>query len=72
MAPSTRYSNRTIPKISLHDFGSRIDVITSELVHAAETDGFFVLVNHGIPWEDVETQFAAAERFFSLPDEVKG
>ncbi len=68
---TTRYSDRSIPKISLHDFDARVDVITAELVRAAETDGFFVLINHDIPLPDVEAQFAAAERFFSLPDEVK-
>ncbi|KAI0834709.1 Clavaminate synthase-like protein [Hypoxylon sp. FL0890] len=67
----TKYSNRSIPKISLHDFPSRIDVITSELIAAAETDGFFALTNHGIPEAEIEAQFAAAERFFSLPDSVK-
>ncbi|KAH8891377.1 Clavaminate synthase-like protein [Thozetella sp. PMI_491] len=71
MAAPTKYSSRTIPKISLHDFDSRIDAITAELVQAAETDGFFVLVNHSIPLADIEAQFAAAERFFSLPDEAK-
>ncbi|KAI1075888.1 hypothetical protein F5B20DRAFT_558309 [Whalleya microplaca] len=67
----TKYSDRSIPKISLHDFESRIDDITAELVAAAETDGFFALVNHGILEKEIETQFDAAERFFSLPDEIK-
>lgn len=67
----TNYSDRSIPKISLHDFESRIDEITAQLVAAAETDGFFAIVNHGIPVEEVEAQFDAAERFFSLPDDVK-
>ncbi|KAI4601959.1 hypothetical protein KJ359_010825 [Pestalotiopsis sp. 9143b] len=67
----TKYSDRSIPKISLHDFESRIDEITAQLVAAAETDGFFAIVNHGIPVEEVEAQFGAAERFFSLPDDVK-
>ncbi|KAI1138586.1 Clavaminate synthase-like protein [Hypoxylon sp. FL0543] len=67
----TKYSNRSIPKISLHDFPSRIDAITSELTAAAESDGFFALTNHGIPEAEIEAQFAAAERFFALPDAVK-
>lgn len=70
MAP-TKYSNRTIPKISLADFPSRIDAITRQLVAAAETDGFFVLVDHEIPSAEIEAQFAAAERFFALPDPAK-
>jgi isopenicillin N synthase-like dioxygenase len=69
--PATKYSNRTIPRISLRDFDRRVDEITQELVAAAETDGFFVVVDHGIPWSDVERQFEAAESFFELPDGVK-
>jgi isopenicillin N synthase-like dioxygenase len=67
----TKYADRSIPKIDLKDFDQRMEEITAQLVLAAETDGFFVLVNHGIPTTDVETQFQAAETFFSLPDEVK-
>jgi isopenicillin N synthase-like dioxygenase len=70
MAP-TKYADRTIPKISLHDFSNRIDEITSELVRAAETDGFFGLVNHGIPTSDIDKMFAASESFFALPDNTK-
>lgn len=67
----TKYSNRSIPKISLRDFSSRIDTITAELVAAAEADGFFALVDHGIPESVIAAQFATAERFFALPDGVK-
>lgn len=68
---TTKYSDRDIPQVSLHDFDDRIDQITSELVAAAETDGFFTLVNHGISVPEIEAQFDAAERFFALPDETK-
>jgi isopenicillin N synthase-like dioxygenase len=67
----TKYSNRSIPKISMADFHNRIDTITAQLVAAAETDGFFVLVDHGITPSEIEAQFAASERFFSLPDSTK-
>ncbi|KAI0490639.1 oxoglutarate/iron-dependent oxygenase [Xylaria cf. heliscus] len=72
MATETRYSNRTIPRISLRDFATRIDVITAELVAAAETDGFFAVVDHGISAGETAAQFSQAERFFALPDAVKG
>jgi isopenicillin N synthase-like dioxygenase len=62
---------RTIPRISLRDFDARIDAITAELVAAAEDSGFFVLTDHGIPPSAVAAQFAAAERFFALPDATK-
>ncbi|KAI1312776.1 oxoglutarate/iron-dependent oxygenase [Xylaria venustula] len=71
MANKTKYTNRTIPKISLHDFETRKDTIASELVAAAETDGFFALTNHGITPSEITAQFAQAERFFALPDAVK-
>lgn len=71
MAP-TKYANRTIPKISLHDFPARIDEITTQLIHAAETDGFFGLVNHGISSAQIESVFEASASFFSLPDSTKG
>lgn len=68
---STRYTTRSIPKIDLSDFDARSDEIVAQLVSAAETDGFFVLVNHGIPQSAIDAQFAAAERFFALPDPLK-
>lgn len=67
----TKYSNRSIPKISMADFPNRIDTITAQLVAAAETDGFFVLVDHEISPSEIESQFEASERFFSLPDATK-
>jgi isopenicillin N synthase-like dioxygenase len=70
MAP-TKYTNRTIPKISLHDFDVRINEITAELVQAAETDGFFTLTNHGISLPEIERMFQTSESFFSLPDTTK-
>jgi isopenicillin N synthase-like dioxygenase len=70
MAP-TKYANRTIPKISLHDFDSRIDEITTQLLHAAETDGFFGLINHEISLEEIEHMFDNSASFFSLPDSTK-
>jgi isopenicillin N synthase-like dioxygenase len=70
MAP-TKYTTRSIPKISLHDFPTRINEITTQLLSAAETDGFFGLINHGISLEEIETMFTTSATFFSLPDTVK-
>ncbi|KKY25216.1 putative leucoanthocyanidin dioxygenase [Diplodia seriata] len=66
MAP-TRYTNRTIPRISLRDFPTRIDEITAELVHAASTDGFFALADTGISAGEIEAMFRRSESFFALP-----
>jgi isopenicillin N synthase-like dioxygenase len=71
MVSQAKYSDRKIPKISLRDYDSRIDEITADLIHAAETDGFFALVDHGLSIDEIEAQFAAVESFFRLPDDVK-
>ncbi|KKY24983.1 putative leucoanthocyanidin dioxygenase [Phaeomoniella chlamydospora] len=71
MVAPTKYVDRSIPRISLHDFENRIDEITKELVQAAETDGFFTIVNSGIKPEEVDEMFDNSARFFSLPEDVK-
>jgi isopenicillin N synthase-like dioxygenase len=70
MAP-TKYVNRPVPTISLRDFDSRIDVITQELVDAAENHGFFCIVDHGIARDAVDGIFNQSARFFNQPDPVK-
>ncbi|KAI9654344.1 MAG: hypothetical protein M1821_006660 [Bathelium mastoideum] len=69
---SARYSDRAIPKISLHNFDARVDEITAQLVHAAETDGFFSIIDTGISLDEIEAMFAQSEAFFNLSDSVKG
>ncbi|PSS05225.1 hypothetical protein BD289DRAFT_358327 [Coniella lustricola] len=68
---STKYADRPIPKISLHDFDSRIDTITSEICTAAENVGFFSVINHGIPPAEIRAMFGTAQSFFALPDNIK-
>jgi isopenicillin N synthase-like dioxygenase len=67
----TRYADRPIPQISLHDFESRIDDITTQLIHAAENVGFFTVIDHGLSDQEIEEMFSNSQRFFSLPDGVK-
>ncbi|KIW68693.1 hypothetical protein PV04_04617 [Phialophora macrospora] len=72
MAPEkTKYVERSVPTISLANYESRIDEITSQLVSAAENVGFFSIVDHGITAEEIDNIFLQSERFFSLPEEVK-
>ena len=71
MASETRYVDRVIPRISMHDFEDRIEEITDQLIHAAENVGFFTLIDHGISKEDIQSMFAISKSFFDLPDEVK-
>lgn len=67
----TKDTNRTIPRISLANFSSRIDEITQELIRAAETDGFFSLIDTEITIAEIDAIFATSESFFSLPDDIK-
>ncbi|KAF2705156.1 Clavaminate synthase-like protein [Pleomassaria siparia CBS 279.74] len=70
MAP-TKYISRPVPTISLHDFDSRIDSITAQLIDAAEKVGFFTIVDHGIPRTMVDHMFDQSVRFFNQSDHVK-
>ena len=71
MPATTKYAERSIPRISLADFADHIDEITTQLVHAAETDGFFSLTNTEISINEIEAIFHTSESFFDLPDDVK-
>ena len=67
----TKYLDRAIPTISLANFDSRIDEITRELVAAAEHEGFFCIIDHGISADQVDAIFDQSARFFALDDSVK-
>lgn len=67
----TKYANRSIPRISLANFNARVDEITAQLVHAAETDGFFSLTDTEITIPEIDAIFGTSASFFNLPDEVK-
>ncbi|KAJ5697087.1 hypothetical protein N7536_007499 [Penicillium majusculum] len=71
MASQTRYVDRVIPCISMHDFEDRIDEITDQLIQAAENVRFFTLIGHGISKEHIDSMFAISKTFFDLPDDVK-
>lgn len=71
METTTKYTNRSIPHISLADFDNRIDEITSQLAHAAETDGFFSITDTEVSVAEIEAIFATSESFFALPDDIK-
>lgn len=55
----------------MHNFEDRIEEVTEQLIHASENVGFFILVNHGLSKEDIESMFATSKSFFDLPDDVK-
>lgn len=67
----TETTDREVRRIDLSDFENRSSEIAEELWSAATDIGFFQIVNHGIDLDQVREAFAAAERFFALPTEVK-
>ena len=62
---------RKVPRIDLSAFEVRKAEIAEQLWQASTDIGFFQLVNHGIPQEQIDEAFAMTERFFALPDEIK-
>ena len=63
--------DRHIPVISLADAEARRAEITDQLWEAATEVGFFQLADHGIAPELIDSAFAAADSFFTLPDDTK-
>ncbi|KAK7324339.1 hypothetical protein VNO77_27872 [Canavalia gladiata] len=51
--------------------GSEHEKVVDEIVKAAETLGFFQVVNHGVPLDLLESLKDAAHSFFNLPPEEK-
>ncbi|KAI3526475.1 hypothetical protein L1887_05729 [Cichorium endivia] len=51
--------------------GPNHDQVVKAIAHAAETLGFFQVVNHGVPLELLESLKAAAHKFFGQPAEKK-
>lgn len=51
--------------------GPAHDQVVEAIVRAAETLGFFQVINHGVPLDLLESLKNAAHRFFALPAEAK-
>ncbi|GJW05308.1 2-oxoglutarate (2OG) and Fe(II)-dependent oxygenase superfamily protein [Tanacetum coccineum] len=51
--------------------GPNHDQVVKSIAHAAETLGFFQVVNHGVPIELLESLKASAHQFFNQPSEKK-
>lgn len=62
---------RFVPRIDMRNFEARKADIAEQLWHASTEIGFFQLVNHGIPQEQIDEAFAMTERFFALPHATK-
>jgi isopenicillin N synthase-like dioxygenase len=62
---------RNVPRIDMSAFEARKAGIAEQLWTASTEIGFFQLVNHGIPQEQIDEAFTMTERFFALPHETK-
>lgn len=51
--------------------GADRDGFVADFGHACRDTGFFLVTGHGIPQSLIDGMFAAAERFFALPTDVK-
>ncbi|KAH1120628.1 hypothetical protein J1N35_003788 [Gossypium stocksii] len=61
-----------IPPIDLSKLdGPEYDEVANQIVRAAETLGFFQVINHGVPVELLESLKQTAHNFFALPPERK-
>ncbi|MBA0849264.1 hypothetical protein Goshw_013617 [Gossypium schwendimanii] len=61
-----------IPPIDLSKLdGPDHDEVVNQIVRAAETLGFFQVVNHGVPIELLDSLKQTAHNFFGLPPERK-
>ncbi len=63
--------HRHVPQIDMSDYENRKGEIADQLWAASTEIGFFQLINHGIPQSQIDEAFVMAERFFSLPTDVK-
>jgi isopenicillin N synthase-like dioxygenase len=62
---------RDVPRIDMSGFDARKPEIAEQVWSASTEIGFFQLVNHGIPQEQIDEAFAMTERFFALPHDTK-
>jgi isopenicillin N synthase-like dioxygenase len=62
---------RPLVVLDLADVEKSPDKVAAALLSAAENEGFFYLVGHGVPQSEVDAAFALSREFFHSPEEVK-
>ncbi|KAI8141956.1 hypothetical protein BJV82DRAFT_658011 [Fennellomyces sp. T-0311] len=61
----------TIPVVDFSDFDNRSSQIAEEILCACKTIGFFYVVNHSVPLQQVSRAFEISKEFYDLPYEEK-
>ncbi len=71
----TGLATATLPLLDLADYRAGVpgalEEVAGQLRHALTTLGFLSIVNHGVPWTQVEGIYAEAARYHALPIEAK-
>ncbi|CAN5405024.1 2-oxoglutarate and iron-dependent oxygenase domain-containing protein [soil metagenome] len=72
-SPSETMNNVDVPVLDLAPLlaGDDLTALAAELRNACLNTGFFYVANHGVPQALVDNIFAAAKRFFDLPEATR-
>ncbi|KAL3471437.1 hypothetical protein BJX99DRAFT_266755 [Aspergillus californicus] len=65
------FARLTILDMSIYDLPGGKEKLAELVKTAAHNDGFFYITNFGLSREQVDRQFAIADRFFNMPSEAK-
>ncbi|KAI8343767.1 hypothetical protein EDC96DRAFT_578425 [Choanephora cucurbitarum] len=61
----------SIPIVDFAHFKSDPKKVAQDVFHACKSIGFFYMINHAIPQEDIDRAFELSKEFFDLPKETK-
>ncbi|KAI8640373.1 hypothetical protein BD408DRAFT_390790 [Parasitella parasitica] len=60
-----------IPIVDFADFRSNPKKVAQDVFDACKSIGFFYMINHDVPQQDIDKAFALSKQFFDLPREEK-
>ncbi|GAA5796534.1 hypothetical protein EDC94DRAFT_544188 [Helicostylum pulchrum] len=61
----------SIPVVDFSDFKTNPKKVAQEVFEACKTIGFFYMINHDLPQEEVDRAFELSKQYFDLPSEEK-